>query len=217
MFNTHAIENPFGISVFGSAIIRAEPDVALVEFSVNSLDQHPKDAFADVRSIAQKVHAFLANSQFTEYGSSRIALSEQRRYIEGENKFIGYKASLSFNLLLRNLDRVEGLLTGIVDSGANEIRSVDFQTSKLKALRAEARQRAIAAAREKAEIYCEAAKVKLGQVIHINDINPDSLRGREGHESHVSTEIVLDEEQIDAFNPSAIVVGGAVMVAFDIE
>ena len=217
MYNTHAIETPFGISVFGSAIIRAEPDIASIEFAANCLEQHPKDAFSKVRSIAQEIRTFLGNSKFTEYGSSRVALSEERSFIQGEQKFRGYKASVSFNLLLRDLDRMEELLTGIVDVGANEIKAVDFQVSKLKELRAEARQRSIIAAREKAEIYCNAANVKLGQVIHINDINPESLRGRESHGLHGQIGIGADDlGQDGAFNPGAIVVGGAVMMAFEI-
>ena len=66
--------------------------------------------------------------------------------------------------------------------------------------------------REKAQIYCEAAGVHLGNVLHIEDLNPDTLRGSEGH--------VIREPQIDdegpmrAFDPGSIVIGAAVQVAF---
>ena len=47
-------------------------------------------------------------------------------------------------------------------AGANELTSVTFQTTRLKEVRADARRRAVAAAREKAELYCSAAGVSAG-------------------------------------------------------
>ena len=118
-------------------------------------------------------------------------------------------------MLLRNLDRVEEILSGIVDAGVNEITSVTFQTSRLKDVRKEARRRAVAAAREKAEVYCNAANVTLGGAIHIEDVNPDQLRGFEGHVFH---EVEPDDEgPLQAIDPSSIVVRAAVMIAFEIK
>ena len=39
--------------------------------------------------------------------------------------------------------------------------------------RTEARTAAVAAAREKAEVYAEAARVKVGRVLHITDVDSD--------------------------------------------
>jgi uncharacterized protein YggE len=161
------------------------------------------------------VQSYLAQTGLDDYGSSRITLSQTFRYVDGEQRFIGYTSKIAFHLLLRELDRIEEILVGITDAGVNNIDSVDYQTSQLKDLRAEARKRAVFAAREKAEIYCQAANVTLGPVIHIEDVNPEQLRGREGH---VVREIPLDEDDlIQAFNPGSIAVGGAVMIACKIE
>jgi hypothetical protein len=78
-------------------------------------------------------------------------------------------------LLLRNLDQLEDILTDVVDTGARQVNFVEFQTSKLKEIRANARRQAVKAAREKAELYCNAAGAKLGPVIYIEDVNPDNL------------------------------------------
>ena len=47
MYVTQSVQRPFGINVFGSSIVRVEPDVASLKFSVSRLKQHPKDAFRD--------------------------------------------------------------------------------------------------------------------------------------------------------------------------
>jgi uncharacterized protein len=210
-----AIPHPFGVTVFGSSIVRSAPDIASLTFAVSRLAQHPKDAFHDARTGAQAVRNYLVHANMTEVGSSRINLSQSFRYIGGEQRFEGYLAKVSFHVLLRDLDRLEEVTAGVVDAGANEVHGLEFQTSYLKEIRAEARQRAVVAAREKAELYCTAAGVRLGRVIHIEDVNPDSLRGREGHVVHETQPD--DEGTLGAFDPGSIVVGAAVLVAFEIQ
>lgn len=209
------IQTPFGISVFGSALIRVDPDIVSLNFAVSRLQQHPKNAFQEVREASQAVRKYLEQAAVGEVGTSRVTISRSFRYTAGEQKFIGYTAKVAFHVLLRQLDRMEDVLSGIVDAGVNEITSVDFQTTHLKEVRAEARRRAVDAAREKAENYCQAARVKLGKVIHIEDVNPDTLRGREGH---VTYEIQPDDSgELQVFDPGSITVGAAVSIAFKLE
>ncbi len=214
MMVNQAIRTPFGINVFGSTLIRTAPDIASLDFAVSHLAKHPKEAFAQTRILAQQVRTYLAQTHVPDVNASHISLSEKRKYISGEDRFEGYIAKVAFNVLLRDLDQVEEILSGIVDAGVNEINSVTFQTSRLKEVRKEARQKAVIAAREKAEIYCETANVTLSQVLHIEDVNPDSLRGYEGH---VMSELDPDDGgPLQAIDPGSIVVRAAVMVAFEI-
>jgi uncharacterized protein YggE len=100
-----------------------------------------------------------------------------------------------------------------VDERVPEV--VDMQTTQLKEVRARARRQAVLAAREKAELYCSAANVKLGAVLHIEDVNPNTLRGYEGH---VQREMpVEDVGDLRAFDPGSIAVSAAVMLSFQIE
>jgi uncharacterized protein YggE len=111
---------------------------------------------------------------------------------------------------------MEGLLVGVVDAGANEIGAVEFRTTRLKELRAEARRRAVAAAREKAENYCKAARVSLGAVIGLEDVNPTEVRG--SGEGETGREVSSDDPSPDhALTPGSIVVGAAVRMVFSID
>jgi uncharacterized protein YggE len=84
----------------------------------------------------------------------------------------------------------------------------------LKQLRAEARRRAVSAAREKAELYRTAAGVSLGGVLAIEDVNPELLSGRsEGH-TYREPHPVEDAGEPGAIDPGAISVSAAVYVVY---
>src|SRR5215212_2865271 len=179
-----------GVKVFGSAVVRVAPDTASIVVAVSRLEPKPEAAFAKAREGAQGVTAYLHKAGVQDFGSSRVTLSQEFRYANGENKFVGYQAKIEFHVVLREMDKVDAVLAGLIAAGANTLTSVTFQTTRLKELRAEARRRAVAAAREKAELYCGAAGIAAGRVLAIEDVNPESLSGR--NEGHVRREPVAD-------------------------
>ena len=212
MYVHQALNNPFGISVFGSAIIRVDPDIVSLHFAVSRVEKNPKNAFQNTRAAMEQARGYLAQAQIQDVGTSRVGLSE---IFDGTTRrFTGYRAHADIHVLLRDLGRMEEIISGVVDAGVNNVSSVNFQTTRLKELREEARRRAFNAARQKAVVYCETASVHLGPVIHIEDLNPDQLQGG----GHVPREPQSDDEgPLRAVNPGSITVGGAVMVAFEIK
>ncbi len=209
------ITEPIGVTVFGSTIIRVQPDIAVLNFAVTRTKSTPQDAFKSLHEGTASVRQYLAESAIQDVQSSRVQLSTEHEYIDGKHQFVGYKARTEFTVLLNKLDQLEAILTGIIAAGVNSLGSVDMQTTQLKDYRAQSREQAISAARTKAELYCKAADVKLGKVLHIEDVNPDSLRGYEGHSY---SEMELDEmDTIQAFDPGSIPVKAAVMMSFAIE
>ncbi|MEQ8788610.1 MAG: SIMPL domain-containing protein [Pirellulaceae bacterium] len=205
-----------GIKVFGSAIVRVAPDTASIAVAVTRLEKEPKKAFSKAHAGARAVHDYLKSAAVDDVRSSRITLTQEHQYRNGENKFLGYQARLGYSIVVRDLDRVEELLIGLIDAGANELTSVTFETSRLKDVREDARRRAIAAARHKAEVYAAASDVGVGAVVLIEDVNPDVLTGR--YEGHVHREPMIDDPgDIKAVDPGAITVGAAVNVVFEIK
>jgi uncharacterized protein YggE len=205
-----------GVTVFGSAVVRVAPDTASIVVAVSRIEQKPEAAFSKARAGAQGVTAYLHKAGVKDFGSSRVTLSQEYRYANGENRFAGYQAKIEFHVVLREMDKVDAVLSGLIAAGANNLTSVTFQTTRLKELRADARRRAVAAAREKAELYCAAAGVAVGPVLAIEDVNPESLSGRS--EGHTYREPVAVDEagEPGAMDPGAIAVGAAVRIAYRI-
>ncbi|MFF4244545.1 SIMPL domain-containing protein [Streptomyces sp. NPDC001822] len=85
---------------------------------------------------------------------------------------------------LRDLDSLETVLVEVVEAGANEVKGVEFDVRTKRELRAEARAAAVAAAREKAVLYAEAAGAQLGPVVHIKDVDDGQVQSYRAHGGH---------------------------------
>jgi uncharacterized protein len=206
-----SIRVPLGVNVFGSALMRVEPDTARLSFSVSRRGRVPADAFTLAQEGAQSVAAFLSSQRLQEVGSSRASLYEDFEHVDGVRRFAGYVATIQFTVVVHDLTLIQPILVGVVDAGANNVSHTELSTSKLKAYRAEARRRAVLAAREKAMIYCDACGVELGTVVHIEDVDPRILSQQYGHHR---SERAPDDEPVQAFNPESIVVEAAVMISY---
>lgn len=212
---TQQIDNPFGITVFGSAIVRVSPDIAVIQFSVSRLAEDPQKAFQETRESAQKIQAFFVTAGIKDSGSSLITLRSEYQYQQSVQKFAGYRAAVEFRVILTDMSRMEEVLLGVVEAGAVSLQT-QFQTTRLKELRAEARRQAVSAAQVKAENYCHAAGVGLGELIHIEDVNPDVLV-RYGSHGAPPESLAEDNQQAEAFNPASIQVTAAVILSYKIN
>ena len=70
---------------------------------------------------------------------------------------------------IRDVGKVAGVIDTLVGAGANDIGNVFFEVSQASKLLDEAREKAVADARRKAEIYAKAAGVTLGVPLSISE------------------------------------------------
>jgi uncharacterized protein YggE len=142
---------------------------------------------------------------------SRLDLKSSWSSYGGERKFLGYQCQASFAVESGNLDDVQQLLVDLVAAGANEIEAVDFDVTSNGTMRAEARRQAVGAAQRKAELYAEAAAVRLGPVVHIDDVDPESV-GFERYRGHGAGGAASAQD----LAPGHVVVSAAVIIGFSI-
>lgn len=128
-----------------------------------------------------------------------------------DRRFLGYQCQASFSVESANLDDVQPLLVDLVSAGANEIDAVDFDVTAKAELRAQARAEAVKAARRKAELYADAAGVRLGAVVHIDDVDPEQV-GYERYRGHGVGGAASGED----LAPGHVVVSAAVILGFAI-
>jgi hypothetical protein len=216
VYVTQSIQRPHGINVFGSSLIRVDPDYSSLRFAVSRVAAKPKDAFDETRRGADAVRAALMALKIDarDVRSGDLALAEEWVGYNENRRMAGYRATASFHAFVREFAKVEPVLVAVVDAGADRIHSVHHKTTRMREIRAEARKRAVEAAKAKAESYASAAGVKVGAPLHVEDVNPDDLSRR----SHMpDVDLTAEETEVEPSNPGSIVVAGAVMVCFAIN
>lgn len=200
------------ISVSGNAIVRVEPDLVSVTFAVVRTSNTPQDAFESTRASSQEVRLFLREFGDTQVRSSRMALHQEAPRGPADQRQAGYVARIEFSVLLRDVEAVEQLISGVFSAGANQLGATVFQTSRLKEVRDRSRQMAVAAAREKAENYCTWLGIELGPAIRVMESSFDPTQRAGGH---VSGNVTADrDDALGTFSPISIAVGASANIVY---
>ncbi|MFF4893538.1 SIMPL domain-containing protein [Micromonospora chersina] len=207
------IERPWGVTAYGAASVKSMPDMVRARFRVVRVEQKPSDAFATAAEAVRAVRQALRNYDIPDSAveRSRLDLKSSWSGYGPDRVFLGYQCQASFAMESGRLDVVQQLLDDVVAAGANEIEAVDFDVTTKAEMRAEARRQAVAAARRKAELYAEAAGVRLGAVVHIDDVDPENV-GHERYRGHGSG----GEASAQDLAPGHVVVSAAVILGFSI-
>ncbi|GAA2520907.1 MULTISPECIES: SIMPL domain-containing protein [Streptomyces] len=182
---TETIKEPWGLSVFGAGSVRVEPQLVRVRLAVDVLEPGPDQAFQEAGAAATRLREVLRRHGIPDasVSGSRLKLSSEYDGYGGERTFRGYRCRAAYVVESGALDDLQQLIVEAVEAGAHAIDSVEFDVHDKPALRDEARRRAVAAARRKAEVYAEAAGVRLGTVLHIQDVDSESYEFKQyrGH------------------------------------
>jgi uncharacterized protein YggE len=208
------VERPWGVAAYGAASVKAAPDMVRARFKVVRVEQTPSRAFEAASAAVHTVREALRGHQVPDSAveRSRLDLKSAWSGYGPDSKFLGYQCQASFALRSANLEDVQQLLVDLVAAGAHEIEGVEFDVTAKPDLRAQARREAVAAARNKAELYAEAAGVRLGAVIHIDDVDPEGNI----HAFRAARSAGGGEPLPEDLAPGHVVVTAAVILGFSI-
>lgn len=158
------------VSVSGTVKKTAEPDKAMIYFSIETLDKSASKSQADNAEIAQKVVDALKADGIAEKDiqTSSYSLNEEFTWDNYLSKSVstGYKTTNSLQVTLRDLPKVGAVIDSAVQAGANRVNSISFGLSDdvAKQLKTEALKEAAEAARAKAETISSGLGISLGRV-----------------------------------------------------
>ena len=163
------------ITVSGFGEVATTPDMATIRIGVETRARKADAAMAENNERANAIIT-LAKRRGVEARDVQTAnlsiwpVYEQRRNNDGEPpKVVGFTVSNEVILRVRDLGGMGALLTDLVGAGANRMNGISFGVDDDAALLTEARKRAVADARAKAETYAAAAGVKLGAIVSIDE------------------------------------------------
>lgn len=163
---------PPAISVNGQGTVSVPPDLAHIDAGVTSDAKTAREASEANNTTMAKVLAALkgAGIDDRDYQTSRLSLQPQYASSGARpTTIVGYRASNRVSIKLRDVSKVAGVIDTLVAAGANDIGDVYFSVSQASKLLDDAREKAVADARRKAEIYARAAGVTLGAPLSISE------------------------------------------------
>lgn len=159
------------ITVNGEAVVKVQPDQIIITFGIETWDKNIMAAKQENNEIMKKAIVVIKESGIPDKNIQTDYLSIQPRYDDNYNKknFIGYFVRNTFVVTLAEPDKVENLVTGVLQSGVNYIHSINFQTTEFKKYREQARELALNAAKEKAEKMAGTLGQLIGDPIQIGE------------------------------------------------
>lgn len=156
------------IQVTGVGRVSAAPDMAEIRVGVTTEDADIEKAVASNIAAARQMIAELAKSgiaardvqtsNFSVYPQARSSTSSS---LSSEKTF---RVSNSVAITVREIDKLGAILGRVVGAGANQIERLSFSFADPEPLLKQARERAVADARVRAETYAASAGVKLGKI-----------------------------------------------------
>lgn len=171
-----------GIRVGGTGRVERAPDVATVTLGaqVEAAGAAEAQRLAGERMRAVLAAVAAAGVEAADVATDRVSLEPTFDYSGPTPRGIGYQATQTVRVRVRDLTALGGVVDAAVTAGANQVAEVTLGLADAASARAEARTLAMADARRAAEDLAEAAGVRIGLPIAIvedeGDRSPGPLR-----------------------------------------
>lgn len=178
----------YSIAVSGHGEVTAVPDIANVYFSIRKDAKTVKEAQDAVATVEKSALELLRENKIEDKDIKTTGASFNPKYEykydtktsmpcyewgcpspSGRSVIVGYEASESITVKVRNADDVGKIMQGLGTLGVTDLNGPDFSIDNEDDLKAEARKLAIDNAKAKAEILAKDLDVKLGKMVSFSD------------------------------------------------
>jgi uncharacterized protein YggE len=159
------------VTVRGFARVRAAPDEATLELTVESLRPTPAEALAEATARAEELVALC-----DELGigperrlTSGATVEEQTEYVDGARRHRGYLARSSLRVRVEDPALAGRLLADAVSRAGARVAGPWWSIAAANPARLEACREAALDARRKAEAYAVALGARLGAIVAVRE------------------------------------------------
>lgn len=166
-------EPPRAVSVNGEGRVRAEPDMAVIRFGIVTTAQDPEVARTEnARASREAMNAVRAlGVDERKLKLEQLLLNPAREYDPETRRYreIGFEVSRRLVVELEDLEQLPGLISGVVQKGANRLDGVTYDLKDRTKAERNALAEAVRDARAKAELMANTLGASLGEVLQINE------------------------------------------------
>ena len=160
------------VTVNAEGVVQVTPDAVRINASVSLVAGTSAQALSKTSTAAAKVRAALVAKKIAtkDIKTTSISVYPEYNYTQDKGSVqIGYRASQSFEVIVRNAASAGAVVDDVVAAAGDDVQiqgATPFVLDSAKAT-ASARAAAVANARAKAKSYAELLEVKLGKVTYL--------------------------------------------------
>ena len=158
------IEPTVGVTGEGKVIV--VPDEVTISLGVQTQGKDAAAVKSENDKAVDKVLDFLLKKNIPQNQVQTEYVSLNKNY-DYNTKVYNYNASQTISVKLKDLSKYDEIMSGLVASGINSINGVNFGSSKMDTYEAEARKKAVANAKMKAQEYAGVLGQKIGKAVQI--------------------------------------------------
>lgn len=160
------------LDVTGTGEVTRVPDVAIISAGVVSRAATATAALQDSATRMSQVLAALkrAGVDDRDIQTSTVSLNPEYRYPENQApQLVGYTATNQLTIRFRDIRNSGKILDTLVAQGANQINGPNLTVDKPEPALDEARAKAIAAGRARAELYARSLGLRIVRVVSVSE------------------------------------------------
>lgn len=180
------------------------PDVAIVSAGVTTLAPTATGAIEENSTRMERVRAALRRAGIADRDIQTSSLNLSPEYRYGENQppvLTGYRASNMVNVRFRDIKATGRILDALVAEGANQITGPNLTIDQPEQALDEARTKAIAVGRARAELYARTLGMRVARLLSVSEsggyaVPPVVVMARSGHADMAATKIEPGEQQL---------------------
>jgi uncharacterized protein YggE len=148
------------------------PDIAMIGAGVVTQATKAGDAMAANAKAMTATIAALKRAGVADRDIQTQSINLQPQYRYGDNQppvLTGYQANNRVSVRIRDLARAGGVIDALVSAGANQIDGPTLSVEHPEAALDEARTKALATARARADLYAKAAGLTVKRIVRISE------------------------------------------------
>ena len=172
---TMAIAQPAAgtrLDISATGTVSRVPDLAIISAGVVTKSTTATGAIADNAARMERVRAALKRAGIADRDiqTSSINLNPDYRYEANQAPVLtGYQASNNLSVKFRDIRNSGKILDALVAEGANQINGPSLTIDKPETAYDEARVKAIAAGRARAELYARALGMRVARLVSVSE------------------------------------------------
>ena len=193
------------VTVNAEGVVQVTPDAVRINASVSLVAGTSAQALSKTSTAAAKVRAALIAKKIAtkDIKTTSISVYPEYNYTQDKGSVqIGYRASQSFEVIVRNAASAGAVVDDVVTAAGDDVQiqgATPFVLDLAKAT-ASARAAAVANARAKAKSYAELLDVKLGKVTYLvensSPVSYTPIMGVAKAADSMATEIDLGNQDV---------------------